>query len=62
MPVQCTTLQSDMLTVFVPIYHCAANNTLDDDIEYPSELVASLSWEAVIKPDDALGVYAAIMA
>ncbi|RLN50038.1 hypothetical protein BBJ29_002749 [Phytophthora kernoviae] len=30
--------------------------TLDDDFEYPPELVASLAWEAVAKPDDALGV------
>lgn len=30
--------------------------TLDDDFEYPPELVASLAWEAVVKPDDALGI------
>uniref|UniRef100_M4BS43 Glycosyltransferase 2-like domain-containing protein n=1 Tax=Hyaloperonospora arabidopsidis (strain Emoy2) TaxID=559515 RepID=M4BS43_HYAAE len=30
--------------------------TLDDDFVYPSELVASLAWEALAKPEDALGV------
>ncbi|RLN94535.1 hypothetical protein BBJ28_00006617 [Nothophytophthora sp. Chile5] len=30
--------------------------TLDDDFEYPSQLVASLAWEAIVKPDDVLGV------
>lgn len=30
--------------------------TLDDDFVYPAELVSSLAWEAVAKPDDVLGV------
>ncbi|TDH73793.1 uncharacterized protein CCR75_006834 [Bremia lactucae] len=30
--------------------------TLDDDFVYPPALVASLAWEAVAKPEDALGV------
>ncbi|CAH0477523.1 unnamed protein product [Peronospora belbahrii] len=30
--------------------------TLDDDFQYPQELVASLAWEALIKPNDVLGV------
>jgi len=33
-----------------------ATKLLDDDFEYPPELVASLAWEAVAKPDDVLGV------
>jgi hypothetical protein len=40
-------LESDASTLVI---------TLDDDFEYPPELVASLAWEAVAKPDDVLGV------
>jgi hypothetical protein len=30
--------------------------TLDDDFEYPKRLVEALAWEAIEKPNDALGV------